>query len=86
MRQSTKSQQNEQISIADRRSLKMAAKGRVVNLSPQKIQLPIKDTSEGDPSVLSEAKGGAYSDAVSNLDLEQLGTAAGTTVGRATTP
>ena len=86
MHQTSNLQKFEQVSIADRRSLKMAAKERVVNLSPQKIQLPIKDTSEGDPSVLSEAKGGVYSDALSNLDVEQLGTAAGTSIARAATP
>ena len=37
-------------SIAERRTAKLATKGRNVNLSPQKIQLPIKDISEGDLS------------------------------------
>ena len=38
-------------SIAERRSAKLATRGRNVNLSPQKIQLPIKDDiSEGDIS------------------------------------
>ena len=38
-------------SIAERRTAKLASRGRNVNLSPQKIQLPIKDDiSEGDIS------------------------------------
>ena len=38
-------------SIAERRTAKLATRGRNVNLSPQKIQLPIKDDiSEGDIS------------------------------------
>ena len=37
-------------SIGERRTQKLATKGRLVNLSPQKIQLPIKDISDGDLS------------------------------------
>ena len=44
-------------SIPERRSQKLATKGmRTEELSPQKVQLPLKDTSDGDPSVLSEVR------------------------------
>ena len=56
-------------SIADRRNQKLDSKLKQNTIvRSQKIQLPnIKDTSEGDPSVHSEAR--APSDIVS-LDLE----------------
>ena len=45
-------------SIAERRSAKLATKGRNVNLSPQKIQLPIKDDiSEGNDNDDDESDG-----------------------------
>jgi len=60
-------------SIADRRNLKLDSKAKQSSglARAQKIQLPnIKDTSEGDPSVLSDAR--AVSDIVS-IDFEQAG-------------
>jgi len=56
--------------IADRRQQKFESKSRLVGLHyPHKLQLPsIKDTSDGDPSVLSEAR--PLSDIVST-DFEQ---------------
>ena len=68
------------MSIADRRALKLQGKRPNVPSGACKIQLPIKDTSEGDPSVLSGAENGARpqssADAVS-FDLVSNGNAHG---------
>lgn len=52
---------NTPISISERRYLKLVSKeesmrAKLAQPSPSKLQLPIKDTSERDPSVLSEAR------------------------------
>lgn len=65
-----------QSTIAERRDNKLASKLKIAvkDISPQQIQLPmIKDTSEGDPSVLSDARGIRSSDGAISIDLHTQG-------------
>lgn len=68
--QAVKLMDNNRDSIAERRTAKLATKGRNVNLSPQKIQLPIKDDiSEGDDSGAENSSDMAIRGGVATPDI-----------------